>query len=57
MKEAAVLIKCGVAMKPEVTANSVAYPESRTGTVGNEPTMKTATVEPTARRGRLRRAE
>jgi hypothetical protein len=53
MKEAAVLIKCEVAMKPEVTANSASRSECR---MGSEPTMETATVEPTAMRGRLRRA-
>jgi hypothetical protein len=56
MKEAAVLIKSEVAMKGEVTANSVPHPECRTAGIPREPTMETATMEPTAMTGRLRRA-
>src|ERR1700730_10739425 len=55
MKETAVLIKCEGRRRREVTANSGSHPECRAGTVGNEPPAKTATVEPTAARGRVRR--
>jgi hypothetical protein len=49
MKETAVLMKC------EVPANSRSNPECLAGTVGAEPTTKSAAVQPTAGRGRVRR--
>jgi hypothetical protein len=49
MKETAVLMKC------EVPVNSRSHPERRAGTVGTEPTTKTAAVQSTAGRGRVRR--
>ena len=54
VKETAVLMKCEGRTKSKVPANSRSHPECRTGTVSNEPTTKTATVEPTAARGRVR---
>jgi hypothetical protein len=54
MKETAVLMKCEGRTKCEIPANSRSHPECRASTVSNEPTTKTATVEPTAARGRVR---
>src|SRR6202035_4261102 len=49
VKETAILIQ------REVTANSGSHPECGAGTVANEATMMTASMELTAGRGRLRR--
>ena len=54
MKEMPVLIKCEGRTRREVTANSGSHLERRAGTVRNEPTPKTVTVELTAARGRVR---
>jgi hypothetical protein len=54
LEKTAVLIKCDGRRRREVTANSGSHPECCAGTVGNEPTPQTATVEPTAARGRVR---
>src|ERR1700719_1983975 len=54
MKEMPVFIKCEGRTRREVTANSGSHLECRAGTVRNEPTPKTVTVELTAARGRVR---
>ena len=57
LEKTAILLKCDGRTRREVTANSGSHPECRAGTVGNEPTPQTATMEPTAARGRVRGSE
>jgi hypothetical protein len=55
MRETAVLMKCEAGTKCEIPANSRSHPECPAGTMGTEPTTKTAAVQPTAGRSRARR--